>query len=359
MFGLAPLPRTLAASQRDFASAESAVRRAALADLSLPTRAPGDDADRAARIALLLLGTRDLDASVRKQAAVGLADLGAIEARPALLSLLSDPEIEVRQMAVLALGEVTEAEDAEVEGRLHLLLGAGDARIRYQALSALVQLRPLEAAPRVTRALRDEDPEVRQLAARLAEEYELLDRDPGPLGQALVRAASDPAPHVALLAQLALAERGIAAPVSRIEEVVGERLRVREPRDTQRAIDSAGALGLRNLSAALERRAFGFLGYSFDPFRFRARAALARLGSERAHRAIERALHGRSFSTRTLAVEAAGMTRDARYLEPLSALSRRAATRGATVDEAVLATALARLAGGAELGTSNAPPSSG
>lgn len=337
---------------------------------------PGDDADRAARIALLMLGTRDPDASVRKQAAVGLADLDATESRPALLALLSDPEIEVRQMAVLALGEVAVAGDSEVEGRLHLLLGAGDARIRYQALSALVQLRPREAGPRVTRALGDDDPEVRQLAARLAEEYDLLDREHAvPLREALVRAASDPAPHVALLAQLALAERGVEAPVARIEDVVAERLHGREPRDVQRAIDAAGALGLSTSSAALERRAFGFWGYSFDPFRFRARAALARLGSERAHRSIQRALGARSFTTRTLAVEAAGMTLDARYIAPLTALSRRglasgpsagtahgsapAGALGALVDEEVLATALARLAGGTSASGSGAPSPSG
>src|SRR5262245_55996315 len=111
MLGPALLPRTLEAALRDVKHERPAVRLSALRDLVRLTRGPARLRAVAALGEALL---RDPSAESRSEAALGLADAGAHEARAELLAALEDAHVRVRQMAVLALGEVAEPGDEEV-----------------------------------------------------------------------------------------------------------------------------------------------------------------------------------------------------------------------------------------------------
>src|SRR5262245_34055857 len=102
MFGLPPLPRTIAASERDVGSARADVRASAIPDLVRHAR--GDDAVRNRAIPLLTARLTDDAAAVRAAAAVGLGDLKAEEVIPSILVAVEDQDAHVRQMAINALG---------------------------------------------------------------------------------------------------------------------------------------------------------------------------------------------------------------------------------------------------------------
>jgi HEAT repeat protein len=228
------------------------------------------------------------------------------------LVLLRDVEIKVRQMAVVCLGEIAEPSDDEVLGRLASLLRAGHPSLRYQALLAHSHLRPDEAAADLRVGLGDEDPEIRELSLRLIDEILIAQERhiPIELKQGVVRASADGSPHVRLVAQLVSAECGWDGPVDALLEVVSGNFRVKEPRDEQQAIVLLGRLGERTAIPHLERRAFGRLLMSFDPFRFSALSALAKMRHERALTKLRATLHARAFVDRTMAVQALGQAGD-------------------------------------------------
>jgi HEAT repeat protein len=260
--------------------------------------------------------------AVRKQALLSIADVQARELRDRLLGLLSDPELEVRQLAVMALGEITDGGDPEVVGRLAGLLSAGSPAVRYQAILAYANLRPGHCEGDLKKALTDEDHEIRKLALRLIDEVLLpgtTELKPVTLEQ-IRRCCNDDHPYVALLGQLICGELAVEAPRGRIIEVVRRNLKVTEPRDEQWAVELCGRLQLQEAVSALRRRAYGVLGFSGDPFRWVALGALARLGDEGALQRLLKNLQSRSYMLRVLAVEALG--RSART-EALQALSER------------------------------------
>src|SRR5688572_23731579 len=129
MFGLPPLPRTLAAALRDIEHAREHVRRSALRDLVRLAREAGSRTSALAALERALLSDRDRE--LRVEAAIGLADVEAHESRDALVAALDDVEQRVRQFAVLALGEIAPVGDAEVAERLRLLCAANAAALRF------------------------------------------------------------------------------------------------------------------------------------------------------------------------------------------------------------------------------------
>lgn len=337
MFNLPLLPRNLEACERDLKNPDRRVRLSVISDLT--KNAP--DAERSLRVDLLILALSDADHEVRRQTLVALADLSATRARSRVLGLLADPEIRVRQMAVMCLGEISERGDLEVEGRLTALLSAGDASIRYQALLAYSQLDPTGASDDVLKALSDSDVEVRELALRIVDEVILAAglSMPQKMKDALVRSCTDRDPGVRLVAQVLLGELGIAAPREMILDVVAGRFRVREPRDEQSCIELAGTLGIAEAIPHLLRRGFGRWGMSFDPFRWTALASLCRLNNDRAFKKLNKALSSRSYMDRTMAVQSLGESQSPEatsLLLPLQGKSK-------VVDQEVLAAALLNL----------------
>lgn len=333
MFSLPLLPRTLKACEHDLSSTADEVRVAVARDLgrSFP------EFELEARLKLLVRCLLDDSAKVRRQALLSIADLRATSLRTRVLSMLGDSDLEVRQMAVLVLGEIAEPSDHEVTGRIAGLLSAGAPSVRYQALLAYANLCPQRCEGDLKNALFDEDDEVRQLGIRLVDEVLLenghdLSRE---LKQALQLRARDATPHVRLLAQLVCASSGLEAPRDHLLLVVERRLKVREPRDEQWAIELSGRLQLKESIPALSRRAFGVWGWSGDPFRWVALGVLARLGVDEALLRLIARLRSSKYANRVSAAYALG---NSRRIEAVSALAQRSdelskLKDGASLDE--------------------------
>src|SRR3954470_15294710 len=165
MLGLPPLPRNIAAALRDAEHADARVRQSALGDLVRHARASERERATIALIGLLRSGPNP---ERRAEAALALAAAAAAGARTALLAALEDQELGVRQMAILALGELGEPGDVELAERLTGALVAPEPALRFQALIACERLAPAPAEALLARALRDDDEEVRAMALRLA-----------------------------------------------------------------------------------------------------------------------------------------------------------------------------------------------
>src|ERR1700733_12538134 len=93
-----PLPRTVDASFRDLSSTRPETRASSIEDLV--RHATRDASIRERAIPLLQRALTDDVAGVRSAAAVGLGDLKADDALPALLVCIEDMDGHVRQMAI-------------------------------------------------------------------------------------------------------------------------------------------------------------------------------------------------------------------------------------------------------------------
>jgi HEAT repeat protein len=302
MLGLPPLPRTLDAALRDIEHERQHVRLSALRDLVRLARGPARlGAIQALGSALL----RDASAEIRTEAAMALADCEAREARDELLAALEDAHVRVRQMAVLALGEVAAPGDAEVVEALRPLLGHEEPALRFQALIAFEALAGKEAERALVRASEDPDDEVRAMAFRLSDrrfENEtppaaLLDRARSALG------AKSAASATAALFLAAHAER---AADQVLLGVLEGKVPAGTNADMQAVMEAVADLGLEAARPALARRAFGVFGVRPDALGWQGCIALCRLGDERARHAILRGLSAWTRDGRTLAVVAAG-----------------------------------------------------
>lgn len=337
MFKLPPLPRTIAACEVDLLSEDVQIRKAVTIDLARFS----DEAERPRRVTLLVQALSDQNSDVRRQALLSLADLGAGEAIAAILPLLSDVEIKVRQIAVLALGEVAGADDSEVLGRLALLLRAGDASIRYQALLARSQLAPGDIAQDIVQGLSDQDPEIRELAIRLADEV-LLEKNQQispELRELIIRACQDRENRVRIVAQVFAGAQGWETPRDMILQIAAGKVRVREPRDEQEAIRLCGLLALKESLPSLNRRAYGLIGLSLDPFRWAALGALARFGDSKAIERLGKSLGSRRLTERAFAVEELGRSGQ----EAARSLLLPLRGQGQLVDPEILEKALEKL----------------
>ncbi len=299
------------------------------------------DPERGEAIALLRGALSDGEAEVQAGAIVALADLEAVEAVGSLVPFLGDAAIRVRQMAVVALGELAEPGDAEVVGRIRGLLAAGEPALRFQALAAWARLAPEALEEELIERSEDSDAEVRTLAIRLAEEHWIgADQFPTDALVAMARARlDDESACVRLQAAIFLARAGLESSRNVLVAAVQRRAGVTEPSDEQTAIELSGELGLRAAIPSLRRRAFGWFGVSRDPFAWHARVALARMGDERARAAIEKGLQARSWHTRTVAVEAASRAGLVGFLPLLESMQ----ARGESIDAEILGEAIERL----------------
>ncbi len=302
MLGLPPLPRTIAAALRDAEHPDARVRLSALADLVRHTR--GVERERAL-IAIIALLHSDPRADLRAEAAVALADAEATGARTALLAALEDRELRVRQMAIIALGELGERGDSELSERLGAALGAEEPELRFQALIACERLAPEQAPALIERALGDDDDEVRAMALRLARQRWPEAGAPPAIFEHAKAALDDKAAIVRAAAALWLAPFDVARADEVLVGVVDGSVPLELGSDLEEAIELVGVRGLRRAGRALERRAFGLFA-RVDALRWHALVALARLGDERARRRILRGLAAWTRDARTLAVVAAG-----------------------------------------------------
>jgi HEAT repeat protein len=342
MLGFSPLPRTAEAALRDAEHPQPTVRLSALLDLGRHARAA--ERERAI-LAIIALLRSDPSPDIRAEAAVVLADAEAKGARTALLAALDDPAERVRQMALLALGELGEPGDRELGERL---LAAGDApepALRFQALIACERLLPERAEELVARALGDQDDEVRAMALRLARQRWPNADGPETLLELGRRALSDSASRVRAAAALWLAPRREPLAERVLVDVVNGSVPLDAGPDLGEALELVGTLGLTEARPALERRAFGLLGRT-SALGWHARIALARLGDARARRAIVKGLAAWTRDARTLAVVAAGRAGVAEARDGIARL--RGDTRRAepeAVEEALAALAAAPRAG--------------
>jgi HEAT repeat protein len=303
VFGFHPLPRNLNAALRDSEHPRREVRLSALRDLVRHAR--GNERERAV-LALIERLRSDPETELRAQAAVSLADADAVEALEPLLAAARQGETAVRQMALLALGEVAPAEHEETLALLELALRAREPALRFQALIALHRVGGPRVEGAVLDALADADAEVRAMGFRCAEERFADRRSPEALLDAAARALSDDAPQVRLCAAIVLANSGDARGGDVLLGVVEGSSRAGTDADLQAAIELVAELELPSAKRALERRAFGPLGFRADSLAYHARTALAKLGHPRAKDSILRGLRGFTRDTRTLSVVAAG-----------------------------------------------------
>ena len=295
---LTPLPRTLAAALRDAGHAKLKVRISALRDLG---RHAQTAEGKPALDALMRLLREDELPAVRGEAAVALADAKA-DAATEVLTLASRVENDfVRQMALLALGEVAAPGEPKAVAAVERALRDRAPSIRFQALIAWSRLAPERAQAALVLGLKDEDREVRYISLRLGEERGLL------LEHAK-SALSDPAPEVQLAAAILLARAKNAAGHDVLVRAVNEGHGTRQPEDENAAVELAGDLRLDGARHGLERRAFGGL-LRRDRFAWQARTALAKMGDRRAIDSILKDLSAWLRDTRTLAVAAAGSAR--------------------------------------------------
>jgi HEAT repeat protein len=337
MLGFTPLPRTLEAALRDAQHARPDVRLAALADLKRHARS-GQDSAQGALVTRL---KADPEPQVRAAAALALADIDARGVLGALVDASQDDDPNVRQMALLGVGELAEAEHAEA--RAVAMRGLVDrvAAVRYQAVVALARLQGEASLESLLVGSRDADPEVRHVAFRVAEEvFGARGREsaPLPLLQRARGALRDDNRAVQVAAAILLAALGEETGSARLVEIVNDRRRFAHAEDEIIAVELCGQLKLEQATVGLERRAFGFWG-GRTPVGWHARVALAELGHPRAKSAILRGLSAWSRDARTLAVAAAGRAR----LKEARELLRRMAESPARAEPDAVKEALAAI----------------
>lgn len=325
MLSLPPLPRNLEAAFRDLSSKKVDVRRGAVLDVVKHGLGDENVRQRAVTELVRLLQT-DASGQVRASSCVGLADLGADTALPALIVAVEDDDAFVRQMALSALGEIG---DPRARGRVERALSDERPELRYQAVIAFARLaKDKDDVATLRRSLvaasKDDDEAVRYIALRLMEEA--FQREGPSFLDDAVKArltASQEDPHVDVVLAGALFTLR-ASDAAGKEKVDRERLRVARTvisevvrngkwrgkapckEDEGAAVEITGELSMTELVPDLVRRAYGLKRLVADACTFHAKIALARLGHTRTVEALLADLSSRSLEARTLAVVASG-----------------------------------------------------
>jgi HEAT repeat protein len=298
------LPRTLEAALRDLGAARATTRAAAVRDLA---RHGDEHRDRVLEALERALG--DESAEVRAAAAIGFADAGAASAPASLLAAVADPDTDVQQMALAALGEIR---DAGALATVEQALGNAAPTARFQAVIAFPRL--CDDRARVTamllRATGDEDAHVRHIALRMAEE--VGGEGDAPVDEAIADRAremvADESEGVRVAAAVVLGRCGRRDGARILAAVAGREIASGGAEDEAAAIELCGELGIAAAVPALERRAFAGI-LANDPFAWQARVSLAQLGHPRAVRWVLDELRAWTRERRTLAVAAAGRAR--------------------------------------------------
>jgi HEAT repeat protein len=307
MYGWSPLPRTLGAALRDVTHAEARVRLSAVADLE---RLCGGEGREGAVAALIGALSRDVDLEVRAAAALALADARAEEALDALIRAAESDEPRVRQLALVAVGELAGSGHEEGQRVIQLALDEAAPALRFQALLAASHvLAPRALLHVLIDACADGEARVRYLACRLLEQLALDPSDetaPARVARALDALFQDDDRDVRLCAAVALTERGSEAAREQLVRALNDGTAM-QPEDEQAAIELCAELELRAALPGLRERAWGRWYKGRSPFMFQARVSLARLGDERARQEILKGLSSWSRPVRTRAAVAAGL----------------------------------------------------
>src|SRR5688572_15112550 len=103
MYVWSPLPRSLSAAFRDVRNSKPRIRISAIADL---VRWAETDARERCLQQLVTTLQKDEDLEVRAAAALALADTGAVESLDALIDAAERGQPRLRQMALVAIGEL-------------------------------------------------------------------------------------------------------------------------------------------------------------------------------------------------------------------------------------------------------------
>src|SRR5690606_21225600 len=126
--------RTLDAAIRDAKHAtRDLVRIEAVRDLGR-FAADADDAVRERSVEALRHGLSDSTPAIRGESALALADAAAKPALGALIAAASDSNQKVRQMVLVALGELAEPGDGAALKVLRVAFADEAVELRYQAL---------------------------------------------------------------------------------------------------------------------------------------------------------------------------------------------------------------------------------
>lgn len=351
MFQPTPLPRRLSAAVRDAQDPKLAVRLSALSDLT--RLAAGAVVEERAVVidALQRALLRDAEVAVRAAAAEALADAEAAEAVPSLLEALADPSVRVRQMVVLALGEVSPKGHPDVGRAVFAGLRAREPELRFQALIAAARLEAPELGELLFEGLQDADESIRYLALRLLDEHaeavQLLGAA-GPSKRLRTQVAAclqDDAQAVRVAAALLVTRpegeaawdcRALACKV--LVAGINDNVALPAAADEQALIEAVGELKLDAARPGLARHLRGAFGLVPGRFAFQARVALARCGDPRAIEQLARGLRAFRRDARNLAAMAIGQAR----LVQLRAQLEQLGDRGA-IDAEVASTALALL----------------
>jgi HEAT repeat protein len=317
-----PLPRTLEASLRDMHEASERVRRSAIVDLARHARQQLTDSIREA----LQKALTDKDPVVRTEAAYALGDGRVVEALPGLLMAIDDDSPQVRQAAIDALGAIG---DPRAATRLVRALHDTRADVRFQSIIALGKVSPDAAREAVLGVVDDDDPHVRYIAVRVAEELcaggqsapgESLELE-GRVEQAALGWLQDIEETVRVAASILLARGGNLAGERYLLAALEGRIAGLAFEDEAAIMEIAGKLGLQSAVPVLERRAFGWVAkLRRDTRSWLSLVSLARMGHARARAEILGDLRGWSRQRRTMAVAAVGMARMTEAADILAAM---------------------------------------
>lgn len=308
----APLPRSLSAALRDVANPKPRVRLSAIADLV--RWAETDERERCVPPLLALL-REDHDVDVRAAAALALADSHAVEALDALLVAADQGPPRLRQMALVALGELAQPGDAAAVQRVRAALSSDAPALRFQALVAAGRLLDEhDLLPCLMAGLADGEARIRYVACRIAEERffgagNVTEESLVTLRGKLEALLSDSNRDVLLVAAILLGRRGSGRARELVVGALNGRRAFSQLEDEQAAIEMCADLQLEAALPGLKARAFGGLFGGQSPLAFQARVALARLGDERAREQIIRGLSSLRRTVRAQSVAAAGQAR--------------------------------------------------
>jgi HEAT repeat protein len=302
----------LSAALRDVANSKPRIRISAIADL---VRWAETEARERCLQQLITTLNRDEDLEVRAAAALALADIGAVESLDALIEAAERGQPRLRQMALVAIGELATPGCVAALVPVRAALQSEAPALRFQALVAASQLFDKAELLRCLLAgMGDAESRIRYVACRIAEErFFEADRagEPAPsvLEEKLFSLLSDGASEVALAAAILLGPRGSERARDLVVSALNRRGGFSQPEDEQAAIEMCANLSLDAARPGLAARAFGGMLAGKSPLAFQARVALARLGDERAREHILRGLSSWSRAVRREAVAAAGQAR--------------------------------------------------
>jgi HEAT repeat protein len=346
MYGWSPLPRNASATLRDAAHIKARVRLSAVADLVRWARTE----EREVCVSRLMqLVEKDADLEVRAAAALALADAEATDGLPVLLRAAASGLPRLRQMALVAIGELAEPGNGEALAAVRIALASEAPALRFQGLVAAARLMPHdELSSWLVESLADGEARVRYIACRIIEERFLSEAsvdetarralEQKGLEEKLAARLSDTDADVVVAAAVSLAPRGSVAAREVLVQALNRRRHFEQAEDEQAAIELCAKLGLDAARPGLTRRAFRGAWAGSSALAFQARVALARLGDERARQQILRGLSSWSRNTRAQCVAAAGLARLEAARPRLLEMSRdeRAADPG-SVNDALLA----------------------